>query len=211
MMNPIRPFKEFQGLPVLVRSDEQPYFYYLHYLQRNMELLEQTLRRHSKVLLLRIDLRFPAYWVEPWNDALYRFLDVYRRWLAEQKFDPQYAIRMEQNTAPNPHFHLALLLNGNHADINAARYYKEQAGRFWKNTLKTTSEGLVDFCNRNWMGLPIQECLCITRPLEGAGTPFHEIREYREAFKAMSYLAKYVETDRIPSFCRKVFYSQCNR
>lgn len=131
MRNPVKQLIEFEGLPVLTPSSGELYWYYQNYLSNNRDLLDMMLARHSKVLFLRFDLRFPeAYcWPEPISYFL-RFLDCYRRCLVEQEFDPQYGIRMEKMTSINPHFHVALLLNGNKANAGHAWFYKQQAENY---------------------------------------------------------------------------------
>lgn len=212
MRNPIRQLIEFEGLPVLTPTYGTPYHYYTVYLSNNRDLLNAMLARHSKVLFLRFDLRFPeAYcWPEPISYLL-RFLDCYRRWLVEHDFDPQYGIRMEKMTSANPHFHVALLLNGNNANAGHAWFYKQQAENCWLKAVGECTVGLVDYCHRDYRGASLPEGTLVIRPPQWTGIEVQTTPEYQEVFKAMSYLAKYVPEDQILSSQRKVFYSLCNR
>jgi len=212
MRNPIKQLIEFEGLPVLTPRYGEPYWYYMNYLSNNRNLLNAMLEQHSKVLSLRFDLRFPetACWEEPMSYLL-KFLDLFRRWLVTCEFDPQYVIRMEQKTSINPHFHVALLLNGNKANEANSYYYKQVAEQTWENAVRTNMTGLVDYCDRDKLGYPLPEGILIVRPPERTGIKVQTTLEYQAAFKAVSYLAKYVPEDEIPSVQRKVFYSLCNR
>ena len=210
MRNPIKPLAEYQELPVLTPRYREPYLYYLNYLDRNLELLNRMLERHSQVLFFRMDLRFPdrILWYNE-KELFSRFLDQYRRLLASRELDPQYIVRMERKTGIYSHFHLVFLLNGNKA--RHAYYYKQEADRLWQKILDEPQGGLVDFCNRDWQGEPYLEGIRIVRPPQHSGISVAVTPEYREAFRIMSYLAKYDESDQIPENERKVFYSLCNR
>ena len=210
MRNPIKPLAEYQELPVLTPRYREPYLSYLNYLDRNLELLNRMLERHSQVLFFRMDLRFPdrILWYNE-KELFSRFLDQYRRLLASRELDPQYIVRMERKTGIYSHFHLVFLLNGNKA--RHAYYYKQEADRLWQKILDEPQGGLVDFCNRDWQGEPYLEGIRIVRPPQHSGISVAVTPEYREAFRIMSYLAKYDESDQIPENERKVFYSLCNR
>lgn len=212
MRNQIKSFPDYEGLPVLTSTNGEPYLYYSIYLLNNRTLLNTMLMRHSKVLFLRIDLRFPndRQWQTPML-YLQRFLDLLRRHFTRYDFDPQYVIRMEQVSSINPHFHVCLLLNGNKANQFNLRYYKQQLEQMWRRVLEVEMTGLVDFCNRDYCDRALPEGIVIVRPPEHTEFKVEMTSEYREAFNAMSYLAKYVPEDRIPSEQRKVFYSLCNR
>ena len=107
MRNPIKPLAEYQELPVLTPRYREPYLSYLNYLDRNLELLNRMLERHSQVLFFRMDLRFPdrILWYNE-KELFSRFLDQYRRLLASRELDPQYIVRMERKTGIYSHFHL---------------------------------------------------------------------------------------------------------
>ncbi|MGE4490108.1 MAG: hypothetical protein AB7E95_11260 [Kiritimatiellales bacterium] len=212
MRNPIKPMTDLNGLPVLTPSNDEAYSYYSNYLLNNRELLDAMIIRHSKVLFLRFDVRFPDTYC--WSEPMmywWKFLDLLRRWLVENGFDPQYVVRMEQKTSLNPHFHVGLLLNGNKANEENAYFYKLQAEQIWQKVLGVKQTGLVDFCNKDYWGNPMPEGILIVRPPERTGVDVRTTLEYIKVFKAMSYLAKYTPEDQIPSSQRKVFYSQCNR
>ena len=210
MRNPIKPLAEYQELPVLTPRYREPYLSYLNYLDRNLELLNRMLERHSQVLFFRMDLRFPdrILWYNE-KELFSRFLDQYRRLLASRELDPQYIVRMERKTGIYSHFHLVFLLNGNKA--RHAYYYKQEADRLWQKILDEPQGGLVDFCNRDWQGEPYLEGIRIVRPPQHSDISVTATLEYQEAFRIMSYLAKYDENDQIPENERKVFYSLCNR
>ena len=206
MRNPTKKLRTFHNLPVLIPyNGSDDYHYHLLYLCKNRILLNRMLKRHSKVLIFRFDLHFPA--TEQYPDpmkALSYFLDQYRKLLVARGLDPQYMIRMEQCDSLNPHFHVFILIDGN--NTKSTMVYKEIAERLWLKIIHGY-KGLVDYCTHNAEGAGIM----VIRPTKESNLPLEQSENYQAAFQCMSYLAKYVPEDRVPSHQRKVFYSLCNR
>lgn len=195
MRNPIRNNIMLNGQP-LYRAEAS---YYGNYLNRNRELLDRTLEAWGRVLVIRFDLRFPDdFPIEAAHDnALFTsFIKDYRAILDRRNIEMEYVVRREQITSVVPHYHAAILLNGNKAQNGY--FYQEQAQTTWIKRLTpysaTAHIGLVHYGRTH----------LINR--YGSSDTQHQ---YDEACKMLSYFAKYDDRDITPSQQRKVFYSQC--
>ena len=112
-------------------------------------LLTAALTCHAQVLLIRFDVRYPLGYIAPVDNSLFQqFIETYRRYLARHSFDPLYLWVREQNTSPNPHYHVVFLLDG-----TAIRFMPNlsHADELWANVLglPVGSKGLLHFCNPN--------------------------------------------------------------
>ncbi len=116
--------------------------------------LKDMTTKHSKVMQLRFDLRYPADGtITPDNEQLSNFSYNFQRKLQREKIegghkvDPRLILVTEQHdNSQHPHIHGTVLVNAN-AKQKAYPLYLE-IERQWKQVLKTNSEGLVDRCNK---------------------------------------------------------------
>ena len=61
----------------------------INILNRTLDLLEHMLSKHSQVLLVRLDIRFPTNYPCASDNSLFQgFIENYRRRLADWKLDP---------------------------------------------------------------------------------------------------------------------------
>lgn len=197
---------EYEGLFVIVPRYEQGlYQYYENYLLMCRNLLDRSLMVHETITVYRIDLRFPETAVYANPKHYYEiFISSYRKYLRELGLDPQYLTRMEQKSSLNPHFHLAIAVKGT---VEAFKL-KETANTLWMNVLGTPFDGLVDYCRYSReTGEQYPEEYVITCPYYFLNNTTMLPQEYKDAFRMISYLAKYQPDDRIPSNERKIFLS----
>ncbi|MEI3001928.1 MAG: hypothetical protein V8T86_13680 [Victivallis sp.] len=210
MRNPIKPLAEYQELPVLTPRYREPYLSYLNYLDRNLELLNRMLERHSQVLFFRMDLRFPdrILWYNE-KELFSRFLDQYRRLLASRE--------LIRNT---------LFAWSGRREFTATFIWCFCSTATRPAMRIITSRRLIAYGKRFWMNPKVAWSIFaivtgkashIRKESESFGhrstVTFRctATLEYQEAFRIMSYLAKYDENYYIPENERKVFYSLCNR
>ena len=109
------------------------------------EILEYMIKRHSRVLPVRVDLRFPqGYHHDGKNTELQRF----HRWIEQHYRDRNIECRhhsvREQNSSVNPHYHVMLLLDGNRVRSPVDVY--ETCNRIWKLIVNSDQDGLVHYC-----------------------------------------------------------------
>lgn len=165
--------------------------------------LQDMLVKHSRVMQVRFDLRYPADGsIAPSPEHFQKFTEAFKRDLtrnnalptggrirAERKksnsghnaVDPRLIRVSEKHTGhygtQNPHAHYLTLVNGN-AKRSGYDIFK-RAERQWANVLKTDAAGLVEYCNKNGRN-PIL--------MDRNGETYRS--DIDEAFYQASYLAK---------------------
>ena len=168
-------------------------------LDAEMDILNDSLENHSKVLVKRIDLHLPSNTApeqckEKFSDVMGGIVRNFNRprvrGVAKPRpsLDTQYIMTTEKNEADVPHGHIVLTLNGNHV----------QSGYY-----------------------PMQEIKNIVKRKFGKDTLVHECRngeflihrgneeELAEAIRATSYIAKVRTKENNQG--REVMRSQLNR
>ncbi len=132
---------------------------------KNLSCLEEVLDKHhahlvdmtdkhSKVMQVRFDLRYPTDGsVTPDNSQLSDFNYNLQRKLQRAKIegghrvDPRLVTVTEQHgNSPHPHMHGVIMVNGN-AHRKALPILQE-VERQWQQALHTEAQGLVDHCNK---------------------------------------------------------------
>ena len=146
-------------------------------------VLDSMLDKHSKVMIARLDLRYPnsdniicnSNLVSDFTYNLKRSLN--REKNAGNHFvDAQIITVQEQDKSNHPHFHLAVIVNGN-AKRSPYPIF-DKANKLWKTATGSSSDGLVDYCNRHENGIIIDR-----------NSPSFE-KDFDKAFYQLSYLAK---------------------
>ncbi len=174
------------------------------YLRRGIEMINSMERRHSKVLQVRMDFRYPQdMQSDGGNRNFQRTLQRLSRELTRKKCDPQYIAKREQETSSNPHLHLNLLVDGNRR--RSAQGLIEIAEKHWGNTLGLTQEEvhqrqLVYPCNHDPDGNPRPNSYMLER------RKMDDTKD--KMIQQMSYLTKIRDADITPSRTRKFFISQ---
>ena len=162
--------------------------------------------RHSKVLVVRLDLRYPKdYDADNSNNDFSGTMQGVCREFSRKKYDPQYVAKREQMTSENQHYHVGILLDGNKKrSISAVR---ETVEKHWARQLdipleEVQQKALVYPCNKAPDGTPRENGRMIKR-----GT-WENLQQKQETMRQLSYLAKVDENDQTPSSTKKFFTSQ---
>ena len=162
--------------------------------------------RHSKVLVVRFDLRYPKdHNADNSNKDFSSTMQAVCQEFGRKAYDPQYVARREQVTSENQHYHVGLVLNGNKKrSIKAVR---ETVEKHWANQLdipleEVQQKALVYPCNKAPDGSPRENGRMIKR-----GT-WDNHKQKQDTMRQLSYLAKVDENDLTPSSTKKFFTSQ---
>ena len=162
--------------------------------------LKDALERHSKVLVVRFDVRFPE---DESNRSFSKFQAEFMRKDRRAGFDPSYvAVREVGEREGHPHYHEVLLVNGN----NTRNIHKhiENANAAMNLTLGLEHDeptGRVHSCTDR-KG-PLRNGIMIHRDALFAD-------DENDAFRQASYLAKESQKD-TPNGMREVFASNLKR
>jgi len=156
---------------------------YTKALEKIESTLDRMLEKHSKIMLVRFDVRYPddgniiCKSNQP-SDFAYNL----KRCLNREKIagghrvDAKIIHVQEQDTSERPHFHFAVVVNANAK--NKAFPILQKADALWKTMMNTEQGGLVDFCNTKKNGIVVDK----------GKMDFQE--RYDEVFHQASYLAK---------------------
>lgn len=125
-------------------------------------LITDMTKKHSKVLFIRFDVRFPQAIRYPSdNDIFSQFIARFIKKQQRRGLDPAYLWVREQDSSINHHYHCILLLNGH--KVNKGYPILLGADALWSQTLGTQQQGLVHFCNRAFDGSAQPNGLMIRR------------------------------------------------
>ena len=162
--------------------------------------------RHSKVLVVRFDLRYPKdHNADNSNRDFSGTLQGVCREFSRKGYDPQYVARREQVTSENQHYHVGILLDGNKKRSPEA--VRQTVEMHWAKHLDIPLEEvqqkvLVYPCNKAPDGSPRENGRMIIR-----GT-WDNHKQKQDTMRQLSYLAKVDENDQTPSSTKKFFTSQ---
>ena len=164
------------------------------------EHLQDALERHSKVLVVRFDVRFPE---DESNRSFSKFQAEFMRKERRAGYDPSYvAVREVGEREGHPHYHEVLLVNGN--NTQSIHKHIENANAAMNLTLgleHNEPTGLVHSCTDK-KG-PLRNGIMIHRD-----ALFSD--DENDAFRSASYLAKESQKD-TPNGMREVFASNLKR
>ena len=183
------------------------------YLDKAIDLVETMTERHSKVLTLRVDVRYPKSINSDGTNRDFQHLTENLMKDYERKgYDPQYIARREQKESKNPHLHLGVALDGSKKrDRNSVI---EDIENQWGNVLGMTQEEIKECkliypCNTDPQGNARSNGYLIERPQKGDLDGLIKYQEDKDgAVKQLSYLCKRENDDMTPSRTRKIFSSQ---
>jgi len=117
-----------------------------------IDRLDGMISRRNKVLVIRLDIRFPVGYVhDGGNMELSKFLRRLRENIEYSIGKLHYVWAREQVNSCVPHYHLILMLDG--AKTQNPMGILHEADRIWSNTIRYTGTGLVHFCQQDqWSG-----------------------------------------------------------
>lgn len=110
-----------------------------------IDLIKYYIMKHSKVLVVRFDIRYPVSYAKAGNNrdistCLAYVVKKYKRW----GLDPYYIWVREQHQSAHPHFHCALLLDGQ--KVRAYGHVFRNVEAAWDRTLGCPVAGCIDHC-----------------------------------------------------------------
>lgn len=184
-----------------------------------MRLLEDQARamteRHSKVLPVRADFRFPQDYVQDGSNLeTQKLLKNTVQYYRNQGIECRYLAVREQNLSDHPHYHAMFLLDGN--KVRSPYGVVQKTQELWKDIVSSSADGLVDFCKPQPSN-PIPPLQMIRRPSSKAGGDVlaQQQGEYETAIRITlnhgEYLAKERTKGNAPAGVREVLASQVRK
>lgn len=182
-----------------------------------MDVIENTCdrmtARFSRVLCIRMDVRFPAdYPHDGMNSEIGDLTKRLREGLGFHGIEVQYVWVREQKTSENPRYHLIVFVDGH--EVRSPYRIFSAAERLWGNIIGVCAVGLIDHCNHEYNGVAAQNGIMLRRPNNMASD--QEFDEQSQAFDSArayvlyraSYLAKTHTKGNAPYRVREYGYSQ---
>ncbi len=205
----------FMDLPINTGSGGQ-FFCYDIMLKKIYDLMTAMVSRHNKVLFIRFDLRFPKnYSTDISNDKVSLLVKNLKEFYTYHAIDIQSAWVREQSREKHQHYHCLVLMDGN----KVQRYHPvlSHVSGVWGRILQCDPVGLVDYCNHDRSGNPVQNGIMIRRPsskavgekLEKQTQQFQE--DFARAFQWASYLCKENQKMNTPPNMRRFGVSQLTK
>ena len=174
-------------------------------LARIEEQFEDMTTRHSKVLFMRYDVRFPADTVQGMDNSTFcSFQADFIKQLTRQGLDPHYVVVREQSREKHQHYHGILLLDGNKTQ-NIYGHIRT-AETIWrrKNNLPEGT-GLIDACTTSRDVTPQANGVMLRRD-----DPEYKTK-INNCFHWASYLAKENQKSSVPEGQRQLFSSRIKK
>nr|WP_321512955.1 inovirus-type Gp2 protein [uncultured Pseudodesulfovibrio sp.] len=202
----------YNGLPVNNGKNGQ-YFCYTSMLQRFYELLTSMTERHSRVLFVRFDVRFPSgYMPLGRNEEITHLCKRLKENSRSKGRDLGLFWVREQSREKHQHYHCVALIDGN--KVQNHRAFLIEVERIWNHITGSTQTGTIDWCERTRNGQPGRNGIMIQRPLRKAQGEelLHQQNDFQSkvnhCFEWASYLCKTNQKDNTPSGVRRFGLSQ---
>ena len=146
-------------------------------------LLQEYTSRHSKVLPVRFDIRYPDdYHQVGDNIDISRCIAKTVQKLKRDGLDPKYIWVRERESSNNQHYHCLILLNG-HKSQNPHRVFST-VKQLWGSTIGAEPSGLIDHCTKSKNGTKHPNGIMLRKQ----DADYEEKKE--QVMKQISYLAK---------------------
>lgn len=139
--------------------------------------------RHSKVLCIRLDVKYPKSDTSHDKKKIYNFTYNLKRSLNREKIqgghkvDPCILYVDEKHNECHEHYHYFIMVNGN-AHQHTTKIHGK-ANRLWSKMINSNETGLIDFCDKKGKNGIV---------IDRNSTEYD--KQYDEAFYQASYLAK---------------------
>lgn len=114
-------------------------------LDLTQKLVDGMIDKHSQVLPVRLDLRFPQdYQNDGRNTEIQRALKQVSMHYRRQNTDIAYLVAREQDTSHNPHYHAWFLVDGN--KHQCPHDIQKTVTEKWVGCVGGDPDGMVDYC-----------------------------------------------------------------
>lgn len=164
-------------------------------------ILKHTTQKHSKVLCVRMDLRYPSdFSASDKNKDIQGFASKFSKYFKRQGYDPHYLWVREQSREKHQHYHLMVAVDGN--KMQSPYKLLNKAEEVWESTIGADQAGLVDHCNISRKG----ERQANSYMLRRNDSDFDQV--YDDCHKRCSYLAKENTKGYAPKRHREFGYSR---
>jgi hypothetical protein len=144
--------------------------------------MDSSLEQSSKSLVVRYDVRFPhGTSIDPSSNKTFKsFQSDFCKHLSRKGLKPKYVAVRECDTSPNPHYHVALMLDGQKTQNPIGHLKKAEETLARKLGMDTTRNyGLIHSCETATSLTPYS--VMVKR---------NESETYNDVFNSLSYLAK---------------------
>ena len=182
-------------------------------MKKIMEMTDSMIARHSKVLQIRFDLRYPQDHIPQQELSQGRKRSDFSRTiqavvqdLNRRHLDVQYVGKEERENGIHPHAHFGLQINGN--KMQCRNSILPIVEKHWGKMLNIPAEEvherqLVFPCNQDGEGNARANGYRIDR-----NDVMHFQEQKEAAVRQLSYLAKERESDTLPKGTRRYYFSQ---
>ena len=202
----------YNGLPVNNGKNGQ-YFCYTSMLQRFYELLTSMTERHSRVLFVRFDVRFPNGYIPiGGNEEITHLCKRLKENARSQQIDLSLFWVREQSREKHQHYHCVALIDGN--KVQNYRAFLNEVERIWNNITGSAQLGTIDWCDRERINQDSGNGIMIQRPRRKAqGEDLARQQAvfqaaFNRCFEWASYLCKTNQKDNTPRGIRRFGLSQ---
>ena len=162
---------------------------------------DHCIEEKSRVMMMRYDVRIPNACQDQANAIFSASQADFIKYLSRQKLSPYY-VAVREESSNSPHYHVATFLD--HSKTKSAYHHLNKMNEIVTRKVNTLTgqqhSGLVNFCNRDALGMPQPNTHVISRNNQAS---------YNEAFQRASYLAK-VNT-KPAKHIREVFVSKLKK
>ena len=200
---------QFQGYQLT----EQNHTFNKNAMKKIMEMTDSMIARHSKVLQIRFDLRYPQDHIHPQSPSpgkkrsdFSKTIQAVTQELNRKHLDVQYIGKEERENSIHPHAHFGLQINGNKKQHRNNIFPIIE--KHWGHTLNIPAgevhrKQLVFPCNHDGEGNQRTNGYRIDR-----NDVMHFQEQKEAAIRQLSYLAKEREKDTVPKGTRRYYFSQ---
>ena len=143
--------------------------------------LETGLQASSKAFVMRYDVRLPQTIEDTSNKVFMSFQADFCKHLTRKGLKPKYVAVREGDSSTNPHYHVALVLDGQKTQNPYGHLQKAEETLARKLDLAPeVNHGLIHACDKDYNGQKQPNSYMVLR----------DGKNYDDAFYRLSYLAK---------------------
>ncbi|MBD5416543.1 MAG: inovirus Gp2 family protein [Desulfovibrio sp.] len=114
--------------------------------EKATQLFDSYQQRHSRVLSVREDIRYPADYGPVYdNEDIAKTMAKVAQTFKRKGLDPAYIWVRAEKSSEHPHYHCLVLLDGQ--KTRSAGMVYDVTERHWQNTIGASAVGLIERCN----------------------------------------------------------------